>query len=506
MSENGAGCGTYDVVIVGAGPVGVTLAALLGQAGVSCFLGERSAAVYPLPRAAHFDHEVMRVFQQLDIVDPVLEAVTPARRYVFQNAAGEVLIEFDQDEPGVSGWHGYMIHQPGIERALRDRLARDPHVTFRTSVEFVGQSAEEDGTVTSRWAAADGDVLVRSRFLIGCDGAWSPVRETIGGGIDDLGFDEPWLVLDLEVEEANNLPTHNIQYCDPDRPTTYCVMGNRRRRFEFMLRDGETPVQVMQDDAIHAMLAKWDITGLIAIERKAVYRFHALVAGEWRDGPILLAGDAAHQMPPFAGQGMCSGIRDAVAIAWRIALIKAGADPALLDGYQVEREPHVRTIIASAIATGRVVCTVDPAMASARDEQMLAARAAGLPPPDIRSPHLTVAFGLPDTARAGMLFPQPLAQVDGATVRLDDVLGLGAWLITRAGPVTADELPLRVVDLADGALAPFRAALEAWLDAAGASAVLVRADRYVFGTGEAALLASAFAEQAGFDPASPKSI
>ncbi len=489
-----------DVAIVGAGPVGVTLAALLGQQGLSVFTGETSHEVYPLPRAAHFDHEVMRVFQQLGLVDAIAGAITPADRYVFQNAAGDVLLDFRLDQPAETGWKGYMMHQPGIERAIRGRLAGDANVRFVTGVAFQRFANDAEG-VTSKWANDNGEVEVRSRYLVGCDGAWSPVREASGAKLQDLAFDETWLVLDIEVAADNKLPTINTQYCDPQRPTTYVIMGNSRRRFEFMLKPGETTETMLSDAAIAHLLAPWDTHGLVHVERKAVYRFHALIADRWRHERVLIAGDAAHQMPPFAGQGMCSGIRDAAALAWRLPLAAASADPAhLLDSYQAERDPHVRTITDAAIATGRVVCTLDPAMAAGRDEQMLAAKAAGAPAPDISSPPLAVVFGLPATRRAGERFIQPsVTAANGTVSRLDDILGPRAWLIASGGEIPAINPALGILGfrLDDSRLAGFAAPIEAWLAEAKAPAVLVRADRYIFGTGPAADLLTAFATQAG---------
>lgn len=490
----------FDVAIVGAGPVGAVLAALLGQAGVSVFIGETNKRVYPLPRAAHFDHEIMRVFQQLGIVDQVLSVTTPAHRYVFQNEHGEALLDFNLSEPAQTGWTGYMMHQPGVELAIRSRLADDPRVTFMTGLSYRGHEASKD-CIVSLWSADNENIMVRSRYLIGCDGASSAVRESLGIKLHDLSFDEPWLVLDLIVDQDNGLPDHNIQYCDPRRPTTYVVMGANRRRFEFMLKPGETPEAMLRDEAIAELLSPWNTEGLLEVERKAVYRFHALIAREWMRGRIFLAGDAAHQMPPFAGQGMCSGIRDAAALAWRLSLALAGAQERRLFGsYQTEREPHVRLITQAAIETGRVVCTLDSQVAAARDARMLARKAAGEPLPDIKSPALAVAFGLPETPRAGEQFIQPVIEGEGGFAeRLDDILGPGAWLIVQDGEIAAHRpVPgLRVFHIDSPALSSFSAALRSWLTTANAQAVLVRADRYVFGTGRASDLLAAYSEQAG---------
>jgi 3-(3-hydroxy-phenyl)propionate hydroxylase len=472
-----------DVLIVGLGPVGATLAALLGDAGVNVLAIDRSTEVYPLPRAAHFDHEIMRVFQQLGIAEAVLEHAQPATGYEFRSATGEVLLSLDirPDAFAPSGWaSGYMFNQPGLERALRQKLARQPNVRTLLGATFAGLEVKAGG-VEATIVDDDGPLKVQARYLVGCDGAWSPVREAIGGKLEDLQFDEPWLVIDAIPRPGARMPTVNLQICDPARPTTCVLMGPGRHRWEFMLLPGETAEAALDDGFIQSLLASWEVD--VEIERKAVYRFHGLIADRWRAGPVLIAGDAAHQTPPFAGQGMCAGVRDAANLAWKLAAVLAGrADEALLDTYQSEREPNARAYIELAINMGRVVCALDPEIAKMRDAQMLASRAAGVPAvPPAAPPPITGPAVLEGTPGAGELFAQPVvSQSDGAALRLDDVLGPEPWLITTER-------------LSEPCLAPFRDTLTAWLGARGVTAVLVRPDRHVFGSGEPGHLAEAWA-------------
>jgi len=475
-----------DVAIVGLGPVGAALAALLARRGVSVCVAEKDGAIYPLPRAAHFDHEIMRLFQGLGIADQVLAHARPAPAYRFQNAAGEVLMQFDMP-PGASpsGWSpSYMFHQPGVELALRGLLGG---VDVRLGRRFEGLEQDGEG-VTATFAGPEGAERVRARFMIGCDGGASAVRKAIDVSLDDYGFDEPWLVIDARVGEGARLPDINLQICDPERPTTCVLMGPGRHRWEFMLKPGEDPASVMDDAVIGGWLAPWGGLEHLTLERKAVYRFHGLVAQRWRCGRVFLAGDAAHQMPPFLGQGLCSGLRDAANLAWKLADVLSGrAGDALLDTYQPEREPNVRAIVEQAIFMGRVVCAIDPEVARARDVQMTAARAKGEGAP--RTPGVTPALAegciLAGAPAAGRLFPQPWA----GDLRLDDRLGEGAVMITRA-PWSGGGVKALALD--DPALAPFRGAVERWLDDLGAKAVLVRPDRYVFGAGEPEVLAEAW--------------
>ena len=369
-----------EVLIVGLGPVGATLAGLLSDAKVDVIAIDSSTEVYPLPRAAHFDHEIMRVFQELGIAEEVQRHARSAKGYEFRSADGEVLVSFDNmDAIAPSGWPGgFMFNQPGLERALRAKLAGSAYVRVMLGAAFERLRVGGDG-VEAQIAGPNGPLRVQARYVVGCDGSWSPVREALGVGLEDLQFDEPWLVIDAIPKPGSKMPEVNLQICDPARPTTCVLMGPGRHRWEFMLLPGEIPEDVLDDDFIKGLLASWDVD--VEIERKAVYRFHGLVADRWRLGRVLIAGDAAHQTPPFAGQGMCAGIRDAANLAWKLsAVLQHRAGEALLDSYQIEREPNARAYIALAIEMGRVVCTLDPGMAQMRNAQMLAARKAGVTP------------------------------------------------------------------------------------------------------------------------------
>jgi 3-(3-hydroxy-phenyl)propionate hydroxylase len=466
-----------DVLVVGLGPVGAAMAALLAQRGVSVIAIERDTVVYPLPRAVHFDHEIMRLFQQLGVAETVLPHTQQLPAYEFLTADRRLLMRLAPQPQTPFGWaSGYMFHQPGLELALRARLDAEPAADVRLGWRLESLTQDGDG-VTAGVIGPRGPQTIRSRYLIGCDGASSPVREAIGGGLFSYDFDEPWLVIDVRVPPGSRVPEANLQICDPARPTTCVLSGPGRHRWEFMLLPGETAEAVLDEAFIQGLLAPWNC-GPLEIERRAVYRFHGLVAKHWRAGRVLLAGDSAHQTPPFAGQGMCSGLRDAANLAWKLdAVLKGAAGEALLDTYQVEREPHVRALIELAIGMGRMVCTLDVVAAEARDREMIARREAGAPFPPQRAAPFAAGCLLPGSPGAGELFPQP-AQGE---VRLDDVMGEGAWLFVRQ-PVTAPA-GLIVRQLDDPALAPFHGALSAWLDARAAEAVLVRPDRYVFGGG-----------------------
>ncbi|HEX4182053.1 MAG TPA: bifunctional 3-(3-hydroxy-phenyl)propionate/3-hydroxycinnamic acid hydroxylase [Caulobacteraceae bacterium] len=486
-----------DVLVVGMGPVGAAMAALLAQQGVSTIAMDRDVELYPLPRAVHFDHEIMRLFQQLGIAEQIRRHSKDLPPYEFRAADGALLMRLDPAPETPSGWDsGYMFHQPTLEQALRDLLATSPSADVRLGWRFdsLAQDADE---VTANVMGPDGPATLRARYLVGCDGASSLVREAIGGGLFDYGFDEPWLVVDVKAPPGCRTPEVNLQICDPARPTTCVHSGLGRHRWEFMLLPGETPDGLLDDEAIQTLIAPWDC-GPVEIERKAVYRFHGLVASRWRAGRALLAGDAAHQTPPFAGQGMCSGLRDAANLSWKLGAVLSGqAGEALLNSYQTEREPHVRTMIELAIGMGRVVCTLDREAAAARDAGMLAQQASGAPPlPPPRAAAFSQGCILAGSSAAGTLFPQPIRGRGPRRIRLDDVLGDTAWLISRS-PMSLAPDGIECADITSDELAPFQAKLDSWFASHGAQAVLVRPDRYVFGAGEPHALLAAWAAALG---------
>lgn len=469
-----------DLLVVGLGPVGDALAALAHLHGLSVIAIERSPTLFPLPRAAVFDHEIMRIFQMIGVAERIEPLCRVPERYQFITASGDVLLDFPVASVGRFGWaETYALHQPAVEQVLRERLV-ELGVRVELGVTFQRLSQDSSGVTVD--ILKDGQAQqIRARYVAGCDGSWSPVREALGIALDDYKFDEPWLVLDTIIDEPDDLPIVCHQICDPRRPVTHMAMSGKRFRWEFMLKPGETSEEMLADERIRELMAPWNCADRMQIERKAVYRFHALVAEHWRSGRVLLAGDAAHQMPPFAGQGMCSGIRDAANIAWKIAAVVRGeASDAILDSYQEEREPHVRAIISTAIAMGQIVCMLDESAADARDREMLARKASGAQDVSVSYPDL-VSGHLTGTPFAGALFPQFVSD-DG--ILLDTVLGRGPVLIQRS--LDVEPVPsVRSLSIYSPALSKFKEQIEIWMVDSRCESVLIRPDRHVFGTGSA---------------------
>jgi 3-(3-hydroxy-phenyl)propionate hydroxylase len=491
---------SYDVAIVGCGPVGALAACLLGRAGLRTVVLEREATPHPLPRAVHLDHEMMRIFQAAGVVDRVLPHMRDTDGHLHIGADhGVIRYMGTVGQPRPFGWsNDYFFYQPELEAFLREEFTALPGVELRNGVEV--ESLVQDGEgVTLQVMQGGQSGAVRAHWVVGCDGARSTVRKLLGVRLDDLDFDEPWLVVDVEADGPVRFPSLagvpagadlqrlSVMMCDPVRPATIVPGRGNHRRWEFMLLPGEDDEAMMQPDVVSRLVGPWLEGVPHRIVRAATYRFHGLIAERWQVGRVFLAGDAAHQTPPFFGQGMCHGMRDVANLAWKLQLVASGAAPAgLLETYQDERDPHVRAVISAAVAAGRYICLLDPALAAARDLDLRARMKLAQP---TTAADLIPAIGsgivAAGTAGAGERFIQPRM----AGELLDAVTG-GGWrllvtdaaLLQRARARCASRspgVPLRCIDvstLADGG------ALQDWLQARAARAVLVRPDFYVFGT------------------------
>lgn len=490
--------------MVGLGPVGITLCNLLASQGIRVEGVDAASEVYSLPRAIGMDHEVMRIFQSIGATDALAETIGDYRPSEYRSAQGVLLRRFESPpEPYPLAWPPYLTFlQPQLERVLRENATRFPNLTLRTGLELVELKDPHKPILTLR-DKATGEIARRApRFVVGCDGGNSFVRRSFDIGFEDLDFHEPWLVVDMIVEDEHaQLPQTNIQFCSPARPHTYVVGPERLRRWEFMILPGENADEVNRETRIWELLSPWLRQDQARLWRSATYTFHALVAERWRIGNVFLAGDACHMMPPFLAQGMVQGVKDTANLSWKLAHALRGGSERLLDTYEAERRPLVREIIEITKRLGRVICELDPEKARTRDAELIEAMAAGqgvqvrqnLFPP-IR--HGLVGHGANGSLSpgAGEPCPQPWVVGPGGRARLDDVLPSG-FIVLFAGDFDAP--PALLGRAQEMGVAAYRIAqnpseraslteedglLANWLSARGACAVLVRPDHVAFGT------------------------
>lgn len=343
-----------DVTILGGGPVGCLLGILLRDMGLQTVIVERDVEPYQLPRAIVMDDEIQRVFVDHGMGEWLARHTSPLERGDFVGASGEVLVGGDIPPLGLLGVPPVVVHfQPELDAMLRrEFVARGGIGLFGHTV----NSVVDEGSRVS--ATLDSGEPIESRWFVGCDGASSWTRKHVGLALEDLRFDQEWLVVDVEMhtDAPAVLPLGVRQYCDRDRPCTYVKGVRNFRRWEFQVQEDEDSSELNTNAGLWNLLRRWVTPADAAIVRSAVYRFHAVVAPELRRGNVFLAGDAAHQMPPFAGQGLNSGMRDAMNLAWKMSFVHRGlASDALLDQYTVERVPHVRDTVANAVDMGLLI-------------------------------------------------------------------------------------------------------------------------------------------------------
>ncbi|MCX5150039.1 MULTISPECIES: bifunctional 3-(3-hydroxy-phenyl)propionate/3-hydroxycinnamic acid hydroxylase [unclassified Streptomyces] len=434
-----------DVVIVGNGPIGATLSVLLAQRGWRVTVLERRARPYRLPRATSFDGETARLLAATGIGPDLGRVTEPANGYQWQTPSGAALLDIAFATAGPYGWpDANTMHQPALEELIAARVAALAGITVLRGHEVV--KIADDGERVEVTAATDDDAtrVLSARWVVGCDGANSFVRDHLDVSVTDLGFSYEWLLCDVELHRPREFTPTNVQICDPARPTTVVASGPGRRRWEFMRLPGESTAELNRDETAWRLLAPFGVTPDTAtLLRSTTYIFQARWADQWRVGRVLLAGDAAHLMPPFAGQGMCSGIRDVVNLAWKLDLTLRGiAEESVLDSYTEERRAQAKEAILASVQLGRVICVTDPAAAAERDATVLANRRgkpAGRPEPAKALPGGLLhrrSGAEAATAPAGAVVPQGRVARQGPAGLFDDVVGRGFVLLTTDDPHT----------------------------------------------------------------------
>ncbi|MCV7030797.1 bifunctional 3-(3-hydroxy-phenyl)propionate/3-hydroxycinnamic acid hydroxylase MhpA [Mycobacterium sherrisii] len=483
------------VVVIGAGPTGVTVATLLAQYGIDVLILDRWEGVYPQPRAVHMDDEVMRVLARLGIADRFAEISRPALGLRLLDKRHRVLAEFSRTtDVGVHGFpQANMYDQPELERLLRANLQDHPRAVLRGNSEVTEVAEGHQGLVRVTYTDRGGGAerVVDATYALGCDGANSIVRSRIGSTMQDMRFEQRWLVVDIATAAALDQWEGVHQVCDPVRAATYMRIGETRYRWEFRLLDGETAEDFADLPALAPLIGAWtagtDHHDLELI-RVAEYTFRARIADKWRRGPIFLLGDAAHLTPPFIGQGLCAGLRDAMNLAWKTAGVLHGALPdAVLNSYEAERKPHARYMIATALAMGRAMTAGGRLGAALR--HLIVPRLRLVPglhdklvdgvTPALRRSALVSRNGGLRRGLGGQLAPNTL-QANG--IRLDDIQGRRFAVITTKSPRTDQRASI------DGRgacliIAERNTELFVWLSRARTNVAVVRPDGTVMAAG-----------------------
>jgi 2-polyprenyl-6-methoxyphenol hydroxylase-like FAD-dependent oxidoreductase len=484
----------FDVVQIGYGPVGQTFAALAGKLGCKVGVYERYPSLYGLPRAGHIDHEIMRIFQSIGCAATVEGNALRSNKYEWRNAAGQVLLDFEWNADGISGWASdYLIFQPDLEDALDKSVRATPTVSVNLGKEAVGIIQYPDHVQLTVCDSADPNVArkVTARYLVAADGGNSFTRRALGVDWLDLGFSQPWLVVDFREKRPLSLPFENGQICDPARPMCLFQLGKAHRRFSYMVMPGEEE-WAKQSDTAWSLVRPWVGPDDVELIRQATYVFESKLLDNWKVGRVIFAGDSAHVMPPFMGQGMCSGIRDAANLAWKLALVLSGQSTEdLLDSYCLERKPHVADLIRLSMDVGRISCTTNREEARKRDEALLAGKRpdAGLFP-GLVDGILMSGANVVEAALVGRLGLQGRIELNGKAGRADDLLGSGWQLISLRDPHPGlssqsrnvlDRISAKVLhfDISTGAV-DVDGVYSRYFDAHRVSAVLVRPDHYIY--------------------------
>jgi 3-(3-hydroxy-phenyl)propionate hydroxylase len=494
-----------DVAIVGYGPVGETAANLLGATGLDVVVVERDPSPYPRARAISTDEEVLRIWQSAGLAERLERDMLAERPIDFVDADGKSFLSLELRSRGNAHPPQVFLYQPALEEVLREGVERFPNVEVLLAHEMRSVRQDSDGVeLTVRDLHSDAHLTIRAQYVLGCDGGSSPTRTQLGIGFAGRTYEDPWLVIDAKVKrqwpEVDRLRFH----CDPERPAVDCPTPLGHHRWEFPVLPGEDREELSSEESVWRLLGRHGIgPEHVELLRRVVYVHHVRLAERWRLDRVFLLGDAAHVMPPWIGQGMAAGVRDAANLCWKVAAVARGeADERLLDSYEVERQPHVRQITDKAIFFGKVITERGRRRAAVRNRLFRGVmrvpwlgsylrRGDWFPSPRHRAGFLAAQ---PGNKAVGELVPQPFVLAAGAErMRLDDALGPGWAVLTRRGAVRVDawaNVGAQCLEVAAGGGNPTEERivdveniLRPWMERRGVDTLVLRPDRFVYAAG-----------------------
>jgi 3-(3-hydroxy-phenyl)propionate hydroxylase len=476
----------YDVAVIGYGPTGATAANLLGQMGLHVLVIERDPDVYSRARAISTDEEVMRVWQSVGLAERLQRDMLPDRPLNFVDADGVPFIDLKVMPRGCGHPPQQFLYQPAVDDVLREGVQRYPNVEVLLEHECLRLLPKGDGVeLMLADLRTDAFKRVHASYVIAADGGSSPTRGQFGVGYAGRTYSERWVVIDTKVLKEWDAHDRLRFHCNPSRPTVDCPTPLGHHRWEYPARSDEDENTLLREEEIWKVLGDQGITPEhVEILRAVIYSHHVRVADRWRVGRVFLAGDAAHAMPPWIGQGMSAGVRDAANLCWKLAAVIRGQAPeSLLDSYQTERKPHVTEVTRRACLVGRIITERNRVVARARNRVVRAVtRLPGAVTamqkvmwiPDARYKE---GFLVPGNRAVGWQIPQPWVTRDGVRVRLDDILG-GRWAVLHTGRLPAGAKPW--TDLGAVAIEITEPTLVRWLRNKKATAVVLRPDGFIY--------------------------
>lgn len=482
-----------DIIIVGYGPVSGVLALCLARQGLKVSIFERWTQRYHLPRAICIDHEMLRMLFCLGLQDQLSKIIEPSGLYRWVNADWKELITIDWEQESISGGsETNSVHQPTFEKILEIELKKYSNVEIYLGYEVLEINSEEhSASILTQHIESKEMKYHSAQYVIGADGANSTVRKFITTDIQDKGFDADWLVIDFLPKKVDSSETLKdaIQYCNPARPTTIApagiYQGQYLRRWEFMRLPHETIKELENEDKVWQLLSDWVTPEDGELVRFKVYKFRSLIAQSWYRNRVLIAGDAAHVMPPFMGQGMCAGLRDAWNLSWKISnVIKGIYSAEILETYVQERRPHVNDVIEASMYLGKIICISDLQEAKKRDEMFFSKQFSPLP----AFPSLVQGFLAKNQNNplVGMLSPHTQILENQELKRLDDVIQQQFCLVTKQ-PLPDGinlqihtDIPLIHLNFASDKLQDASQRLIHFMDQHNIEAMIIRPDFYIY--------------------------